>query len=152
MKIGIDTTFLIQVEIAEHPEHKRAYSFLRRILDSSDGFALAPQVLNEYIHIVTDKKRFERPLSMKEALYRAHAWWNGAEIEQILPTDHSVSRFLTWMGRYELGRKRILDTMLAATYFAGGVRTIVTSNPGDFQVFEEIDVITPAGPSAPTGF
>lgn len=42
------------------------------------------------------------------------------EIEQVFQSDHTVSWFLAWIGRYDLGRKRILDTMLAATYFAGG--------------------------------
>jgi len=143
MRIGIDTTFLIEVEIIEHPEHKKAVAYVQNVLNSSDSFALVPQVLEEFIHIITDPKRFERPLSMRQALYRSHAWWNGLEIEQIFPTGHSVSWFLAWMGRYDLGRKRILDTMLAATYFAGGINVIVTSNRSDFEVFEEIEVITP---------
>ena len=54
-----------------------------------------------------------------------------------------MSWFLAWMGKYGLGRKRILDTMLAATYFAGGVDAIVTSNPDDFAVFKEMKVVMP---------
>jgi len=143
MKIGIDTTFLIQVEILEHPGHQQAADYKNNVVLSRDRFVLAPQVLNEFIHIVTDPRRFEKPVSMEMALYRAQAWWNGLEIEKVFQSDHAVSWFLAWMGRYNLGRKRILDTMLAATYFAGGADTIVTSNPGDFEVFEEIKVITP---------
>lgn len=142
MKIGIDTTFLLEAEIIEHPGHRNAYEYKNRVLDSPDTFVLAPQVINEFIHIVTDPKRFEHPLSMQEALCRSHSWWNGLEIEQVFPTDHSVSWFLAWMDRYTLGRKRILDTMLAAVYFTGGAKAIVTSNPGDFDVFEELEIIT----------
>jgi len=143
MKIGIDTTFLLEVEIIEHPGHRQANEYKNHVLDSPDSFVLAPQVINEFIHIVTDPKRFERPLSMREALARSQSWWNGLEIEQVFPTDHSVSWFLAWMNRYALGRKRILDTMLAAVYFTGGAKAIVTSNSGDFDVFEELEIITP---------
>lgn len=141
MKIGIDTTFLVQIEILEHPGNAQAAEYKRQVLASADSFALTPQVLNEFIHIVTDPRRFERPLSMELALHRTHTWWNGLEIEQMFQSDHAVSWFLAWMGRYGLGRKRILDTMLAATYFAGGADAIVTSNPKDFEVFEEINTI-----------
>jgi hypothetical protein len=72
MKIGIDTTFLAQVEILEHPGNARAMEYKKQVLSSSDSFALTPQVLNEFIHIVTDPRRFERPLSMELALNRAH--------------------------------------------------------------------------------
>lgn len=143
MKIGIDTAFLLEVEIIEHPGHRKAYEYKNHVLDSSDTFIIAPQAINEFIHIITDPKRFERPLFMREALARSHAWWNGLEIEQVFPTDHSVSWFLAWMDRYTLGRKRILDTMLAAVYFTGGANAIVTSNSGDFDVFEELEIITP---------
>jgi predicted nucleic acid-binding protein len=143
MKAGIDTTFLIEAEVLEHPRHEKADAFKQRFLESSNTFALTPQVVEEFIHIITDKKRFKNPLSMREALYRANYWWNSIEVEQVFKTDHSVSWFLTWMEQYQLGRKRILDTMLAATYFAAGVHTIVTSKTDDFAVFKELEVLVP---------
>lgn len=143
MKLGIDTTFLVEVEVIGHPNHEKARDYKQRMLRSSDRFAIAPQVLEEFIHVITDPKRFERPLSMRQALYRAHRWWNSIEVEQVFVNSHTVSWFLTWMERYGLGRKRILDTMLAATYFAGGVHTIVTSNETDFSAFKEMEVVIP---------
>ncbi|MBL8304604.1 MAG: hypothetical protein JNM26_17780 [Ideonella sp.] len=43
--------------------------------------------------------------------------------------------FLDWMRRHQLGRKRILDPQLAAVLWSAGVRTVLTLNPADFQVF-----------------
>ncbi len=143
MKIGIDTTFLVEAEILGHPNHEKAREYKQRIPDSPDTFAIAPQVIEEFIHIITDPKRFEKPLTMRQALNRSQQWWNSIEVEQVYINDHTVSWFLTWMERYGLGRKRILDTMLAATYFAGGVRSIITSNEADFSVFEELEVVVP---------
>ena len=143
MKAGIDTTFLIEAEVLEHPGHDKAEAFKKRFLESSNTFALAPQVLEDFIHIITDEKRFKNPLSIREALYRANYWWNSIEVEQIFKTEHSVSCFFAWMEQYRLGRKRILDTMLAATYFSAGVNTVITTNADDYAVFKELEVLVP---------
>ena len=43
----------------------------------------------------------------------------------------------------DTGRKRLLDTQLAATYFCQDVRSIVSSNIRDFEIFGCFDVIVP---------
>ena len=69
---GLDTTFLVQVEIQESDGHGAALEVLRRETPGRDReAALAPQVLSEFIHVVTDRRRFERPLSMAQALAKA---------------------------------------------------------------------------------
>ena len=134
--IGLDTTFLVQVEIQETAGHQAALAVLRREIVGRDRkAALAPQVLSEFVHVATDRRRFERPLSMAQALAKAGFWWNATEVERIIPDDQVVSQFLAWMQEHRLGRKRLLDTMLAATYYRSGVTRIVTSNARDYRVF-----------------
>lgn len=138
---GIDTAFLIQVEVSGHPGHAPARALRDRLLDAGDSFALAPQVLTEFIHVVTDERRFEAPLSMAAALDRADQWWNAEEVVQTLPNQHTASIFIGWMREHGLGRKRLLDTLLAATYMSNGIRSIVTSNIRDFSVFGCFEVL-----------
>ncbi|MCY4626446.1 MAG: PIN domain-containing protein [Acidobacteria bacterium] len=134
--IGLDTTFLVQVAIREADGHEAALALLRREIVGRDRrAALAPQVLSEFVHVATDPRRFERPLSIAQALAKAGFWWNAAEVERITPDDQVVSQFLAWMQEHDLGRKRLLDTMLAATYYRSGVTRIVTSNARDYRVF-----------------
>ena len=64
--IGVDTTFLVQLELVELPAHKAAHELLQR---------------------------------------------------------------------HQLGRKRILDTQLAAILWTAGVRQVFTANPADFKIF-----------------
>ena len=133
---GADTTFLVELEIREHPSHPSAVALLKhKILDKGVSLALAPQVLAEFIHIVTDPRRFEKPLSRNEAITKALFWWNADEVHHVFPNEESTRLALKWMQQYQLGRKRILDTQLAATLWIGGVRRILTSNPGDFRIF-----------------
>lgn len=74
MSHGLDTSFLVAVEVAGHPGHAEARSFLNRVLDGEEGIALAPQVLAEFIHVVTDARRFQRPLTVAQARERAERW------------------------------------------------------------------------------
>lgn len=134
---------MVQVEVAGHPGHEPARALLRRLLASGDTLALAPQVLAEFIHVVTDERRFARPLTVPEARDRAERWWTGAEVVAALPNEHTAAMFLGWLREHGLGRKRLLDTLLAATYLANDVSSIVTTNARDFRVFGKLSVIEP---------
>lgn len=143
MKIGIDTTFLVQLSLREHPGHIAAREEMDRRLAAEDTFAIAPQVVSELVHIVTDARRFEHPLSMAAALEMAQAWWSARETERVSPTPESMAQFWSWMNTFKLGRKRLLDTMLAATYFSHGVHAILSSNARDYTTFGCFHVISP---------
>ena len=134
--IGVDTTFLVQLELVELPAHKAAHEILQReILQPHTPLALAPQVLSEFIHVATDPRRFQTPLTMDEAVAKAGFWWSAGEVQHVFPGSESTILFLDWMKRHQLGRKRLLDTQLAAVLWTAGVRSLLTSNPADFQIF-----------------
>lgn len=138
---GIDTDFLVAVEIREHPFHVAAEALLRSLLADGHEFALAPQTLGEFIHVVTDVKRMPQPLSMTEAIRRAEHWWQAAEVVRVFPNDQTVVDYLDWLARNALGRKRLLDTMLAATFVNAGVRRVITNNSSDFRVFRNLELV-----------
>jgi predicted nucleic acid-binding protein len=143
MTHGFDTTFLVAAEVAGHSDHAASRSRLSTLRSAGDDFAIAPQVLAEFIHVVTDQRRFSAPLSMDAALSRAEAWWTSGEIKQILPNPTAVTQFFDWMRQHQLGRKRILDTFLAATYKAAGIQSVLTINAGDFAIFNQFQIVEP---------
>jgi len=98
--------------------------------------------LAEFIHVSTDARRFDSPLTQEDALKRAKKWWNVREVTPVFSTTGSTARFLDWMGEFDLGRKRILDTLLAASYVASGVQSIVTLDLRDFARFPSLAPIT----------
>lgn len=83
MTHGFDTSFLVSAEVACHPDHERARARLDAPRVAGERFALAPQVLAEFVHVVTDARRFTDPLTMETAMERARAWWNAPEIEPV---------------------------------------------------------------------
>lgn len=139
--IGIDTTVLIAYEDETHAEHARVVQSLRKRLRRGERFAICPQVATEFLHVVTDARRFPSPLTMKQALSRAE-WWRGVkECKWLAPKDESVELFLHWMTEFDLGRKRVLDTMLAATYATHHVSELATLNVDDFRLFNRFEFI-----------
>jgi predicted nucleic acid-binding protein len=148
---GADTSFLVAVEIQEHARHAAAFSILEKLLAQKDRIGVTPQVLAEFIHIVTDARRFQQPISMELALEKSERWWNAAETDQVMPSSQAVSRLHDWMRRYQLGRKRVLDTLLAATFREAGITSLLTLDAADFAIFGEfvcVPLEVKAGPGA----
>lgn len=146
--IGIDTSFLVAVETTVHEQGFAAREMLDRFGIVGDMLALNPDVLSEFLHVVTDPKRFDDPLSMDDAVRRALVWWSAKDITRVFPTIESTVLSLEWVNQHRLGRKRLRDTMLAAAYFSAGVTRIVTLNAKDFAVFGGFEIIEPT-PSVP---
>jgi predicted nucleic acid-binding protein len=137
--IGLDATTLIAFELKEHPLHRKVRNGVRASVASGTSFALADQTLWEFLHVVTDQRRFETPLKMEEALSRANRWLNAREVVRLDSTREAADWSIQWMKDFDLGRKRILDTALAATLHVHGVTRIATANAADFRVFGVFD-------------
>ncbi len=142
---GLDTGFLVAAEVLEHTEHVAARDTLARLLAAGDLIAIAPQVLAEFIHIVTDPRRFVQPLDITAARRLAEQWWTAREVMGVFPDDAATRQFLAWLQQFLLGRKRLLDTLLAATYRQAGIQSVLTTNPADFAIFGVFSCIIPAG-------
>jgi predicted nucleic acid-binding protein len=142
--IGVDTTFLIDFEHQESVRHENARAIYgREVVQKEESLVIAPQVLMEFLHAITDARRFSRPLTMPESLERAIGWWRAPETVGLHSTDASFDLFLRWMREHRLGRKRILDTHLAAALHHAGVTRLLTSNPADFETFGVFELIVP---------
>ncbi len=143
MTHGIDTGFLVAAEVAEHPDHQAARIKFHSFRSAGDRLAIAPQILAEFVHVVTDPKRFTQPLTMEAALERAELWWESPEVDQLSPEALSIRTFFAWMRQHRLGRKRILDTLLASTFREAGIRSILTTNSRDFTVLGDFECVAP---------
>lgn len=134
--VGVDTSFLIAFEIAEHPLCQSARTIAHHY--ASSCFAITPQVLTEFIHVVTDPRRFVQSLSMVEAMKRSKRWWSSREVHHVFPNSRYVSLFHQWLAEHNLGRKRLLDTMLAAIYVENGITKIISTDGRDFNLFKPL--------------
>jgi predicted nucleic acid-binding protein len=145
---GLDTGFLVAAEVREPAAHADARATLAQVVSAGDVIAIAPQVLAEFIHVVTDPRRFTQPLDMNSARDVAEQWWTSSDVVRTFPDAGAVRQFLAWLQQFSLGRKRLLDTLLAATYRQAGVQSLLTTNQSDFLVFGVFTCVVPRGSGA----
>ena len=140
--IGIDTTFLIDLEISDSPRHDGALKLFEKWLkEKHSELAIFNQAFLEFQHVVTDSRRFVSPISMDQAVERTWFWVDQERIKIIYPTENSIKRALLWTNMYKLGCRRIQDTHMAAAFAEAGVSELWTANPSDFEIFETFDLI-----------
>ena len=88
---GFDTGFLVASEVVEHSDHDGVWRRIRELKVQGDSFALTAAVLAEFIHIVTDPRRFKLPLTIAQALTEAGGWMDASDVEHVSPDDRAVN-------------------------------------------------------------
>jgi predicted nucleic acid-binding protein len=142
-RIGVDTNWLVQLAMANHPGHDAAFRFWNERISAGTQMALTPLVMAELVHLITDGRRFATPSTMPDALAFATRWWHARGIVQLFPTSASVLLAWKWMEKFHLGRKRVLDTQLATTFHVHGISKILSLNPRDYTVFGVFEILDP---------
>ena len=143
MILGIDADVLISWAMTGSLRHSDARRLIdHEIRERGSSLAITPQVIYEFLHVVTDPRRFEQPFSMGEAIQQASEISGSEDVILLAPSSDVVPRTMELLGTFRLGRKRILDTALAATLELAGIRRLATFNPGDFQVFDFLELVS----------
>ncbi len=141
LRQGLDTNVLIYAQMPSLPDHEVVRRYvIEQLRQREVTLVVTPTVLHEFIHVVTDGRRFEPPVSMSEAIAVARLYLGRSNIECLAVDEAVLQRTLALLERHGLGRKRVADTLLAATLLHHGVNEIVTCNPGDFQRLRSIVV------------
>ena len=140
---GLDCNILVQLALQDHPANAATVAIVQTEAQSGRRLVFPTLVINEFLHVITDPRRFSPPLTMTEALDWVEAFLTNSAVLVVEPAAESAPQTLRWMRQFNLGRKRILDTHLAAVLHTAGVRRLLTSNPGDFAVFGIFEIITP---------
>jgi toxin-antitoxin system PIN domain toxin len=144
MRRGVDTNVLVYAHISQSPQHEAVRSFLLGQLAQDDvTLVVTPIILHEFLHIVTDARRFDPPVPMTDALAVARGYLGRANVECLSMDERSLVIAFDLLERHQLGRRRIADTLFAATLLNHGVRELITCNKTDFQIFEELTLIDP---------
>lgn len=81
------------------------------------------------------------PLVVTDAISRAENWRQAAEVVRVFPDGSAVSDFFAWLRQHQLGRKRLLDTLLAASFRQAKVTKIITNNAKDDEVPGAFEVV-----------
>ena len=143
MIVAVDTDVLVNWLMKGAPRHAAARRFVDEAIENNDQLGIAAQTMHELIHICTDARRFEKPLSTDEAIDYSRKLWDGGGVVRLAPSSAVFHRTLDLLSTLKLGRKRILDTVLAATLEASGIEILATFNAKDFEIFNFLEVVVP---------
>ena len=139
--IGLDTSFLIDLYWQDSPRNKNARALFSKIVnDDSVQLAIYFNCFNEFLHVITDSKRFENAFSIAEAIDVIDFWCDLDRVKVLYPDDTSFKRTLAWMNMYKLGRNRVNDTQMASCYLSNNITAIITANPKDFEIFHSFEL------------
>lgn len=141
--IGLDCNILVQLAFADHPANARTLAAVQAETTNGTKLVFPSLVVNEFLHVATDGRRFAPPLTMTEALDWIEDFLANPIVGLLEPTKAGTEQTLRWMRQFNLGRKRILDTHLAAVLHTSGVNRLLTSNPADFAVFGVLQTVSP---------
>jgi predicted nucleic acid-binding protein len=140
---GLDCNILVQLALQDHPANSATVAAVKTEVQRGGFLVVPPLVINEFLHVVTDAKRFSPPLTMIEALGWIEGFIANSAVKVPDTTTASSLQTLQWIRQFNLGRKRILDTYLAAVLHSVGVKRLLTSNPADFSVFGVFEIFSP---------
>jgi predicted nucleic acid-binding protein len=144
LTLALDTDVLVGWAMTGAPHHRQVRILVEGELAARRGrVGLVPRVVEEFLHVATDKKRFPEPFTMPHALAYVEALLSANDIVVIEAGRTTLPRTLELLRTHKLGRKRILDTALAATLEAAGIRRLATFNGTDFASFDFLDVVDP---------
>lgn len=145
---ALDANVLIYAVIPVFPQHEGVRRFLLSQLRQPEiRLVVTPNILHEFVHVITDGRRFDPPVGMSEALEVARRILNSRNIDCLAITGAHLERAIELLKHHSLGRRRIADTLLAATLLGSDVPEIITCNAKDFAVFEGLKAIDPLHPS-----
>jgi predicted nucleic acid-binding protein len=141
--IGLDCNILVQLAFADHPANAKTIATVQTETQKGEKLVFPSLVIAEFLHVTTDPRRFDPPLTMAEALDWIEEFLKNPVVGVLEPGPATMAQTLRWMREFNLGRKRILDTQLAAVLHGNGVNRLLTSNPADFAVFRVLETVTP---------
>lgn len=140
---GLDCNILVQLAFPQHPAHAATAQLIDAELVSGTRFVLASFTATEFLHVATDTRRFTSALAMDEAIDWLEYFIRDNNVRLVEPSTADFEQMLLWIKRYRLGRKRILDTQLAAALKGANIVRLITSNPADFKIFGVFELVTP---------
>jgi len=142
----LDTNVLVYALYEQDEHHTASAALLQRAQQPAAAYCLTPQSVAEFYAVVTDRRRVTVAKPPAEAL---------AALANILslpgltllpvPVD-VVARLTDLLYRRPVIGRDVFDVQLIATMLGNGVRKIYTFNTGDFEPFDEIEVVRPMTP------
>ena len=134
--ILVDANILLYAEDALSPLHEKARSWWDAQLSGESPVCLCWTVISAYIRISTNRRVFETPLSIEEAVARVQSWMNQPCVRIIEATNRHWIVFREMLVHGKASANLVTDAHLAALAMEHGCT--LCSTDADFSRFPKL--------------
>ena len=136
-----DVNLLLYAEVDAFAEHAAARRWWEGLLNGERQVGLAPVSVFGFLRVVTNRRVFERPMAVADAIDRARGWLDRPNVSLLVPgTEHLALAFRLLK---QLGAAANLTTDVQLAAHAMEHQGEVHSNDGDFGRFEGLRWVNP---------
>jgi hypothetical protein len=136
-----DVNLLLYAEVDAFAQHAAARRWWEALLNGERQVGLAPVSVFGFLRIVTNRRVFERPMAVADAIDRAQGWLDRPNVTLLVPgTEHLAHAFRLLK---QLGAAANLTTDVQLAAHAMEHQGEVHSNDGDFGRFEGLRWVNP---------
>lgn len=139
--VFVDTNVLVYATRPSAVQHSVALATLTQFEDEGSTLWISPQVLREYLAVVT------RPQATAPALPMASAIADVRRFRTVFPIAEErpnvLDRLLDLLAVHNGSGRQIYDANIVATMLEHGIRRLLTFNAADFRRFARIIDIEP---------
>jgi predicted nucleic acid-binding protein len=138
-RVFIDTNVLVYASRPTAPEHVAARAALARIEATDCAVWITPQILREYLAVVTRPQATAPPLPMATAIADVRRFQSSFAVADEGPAN--LERLLELLAAYPGAGKQVHDANLVAAMLVHGIHRPLTFNAVDFQHFaSEVEI------------
>ena len=87
---GLDCNILVQLALADHPANARTIAAVNAEALRGEPLVFPPLIATEFLHVVTDARRFVPPLTMEAALEWLEDFKANPLVKTVEPNEASL--------------------------------------------------------------
>ena len=139
--ILIDANLLLYASDERSPHHTSARTWLERTLSGPEPAALSWTVILAFLRLATDRRVFQRPLSILQATEIISNWLEDRRLVLLEPGERHWDILRLALINGQASGKLVMDAHLAALAIEHGAT--LASADRDFTRFSGLDLLNP---------
>lgn len=139
-----DVNPVLYAEIDAYPVHAAARRWWEEALSGERRVGLAPVCLFGFLRIATNRRVFENPLPIGDAIARVRRWLERPNATMLVPGSRHLELAFSLLEALGTGANLTTDVQIAA--HALELNGEVCSNDADFARFEGVRWLNPLAP------
>ena len=134
--ILVDANLLLYAENSRSPHHSAARQWWVAQLSGSSPVCLCWSVLSAFLRISTNRRAYDRPLTLEEAIERVQGWLDQPCVRIVHPTQRHWDVFRDMLTAGKATGNLVTDAHLAALAIEHGCE--LNSADADFARFPKL--------------